>query len=81
VCFDFVDVEGVCSLGYDPRPTPSLLRVGMKLSDPDLLKTAEPLIYIIIYPVRLSIHEDVTSQGVNPPLQLLLPLNLTIDCK
>jgi hypothetical protein len=33
------------SLGYDPRPTPSLLRVGMKLSDPDLLKTAEPLIY------------------------------------
>jgi hypothetical protein len=23
---------GVCSLGYDPRPTPSLLRVGTKLS-------------------------------------------------
>jgi hypothetical protein len=37
--------EGVCSLSYDPRPTPYLLRVGMKLSDPDLLKTAEPLIY------------------------------------
>jgi hypothetical protein len=36
---------GVCSLGYDPRPTPSLLRVGMKLSDPDLLQTAEPLLY------------------------------------
>jgi hypothetical protein len=36
------------SLGYDPRPMPSLLRVGMKLSDPDLLKTAEPLIYIFI---------------------------------
>jgi hypothetical protein len=34
---------GVRSLGYDPRPTPSLLCVGMKLSDPDLLKTAEPL--------------------------------------
>jgi hypothetical protein len=41
-------MEGVCSLGYDPRPTPSLLHVGMKLSDPDLLKTAEPLIIIII---------------------------------
>jgi hypothetical protein len=38
--------EGVYSLGYDPRPTPSLLLVGMKLSDPDLLKTAEPLIII-----------------------------------
>jgi hypothetical protein len=25
----------------------SLLRVGMKLSDPDLLKTAEPLIYML----------------------------------
>jgi hypothetical protein len=37
----------VCSLGYDPRPTPSLLRVGMKLSDQYLLKTAEPLIIII----------------------------------
>jgi hypothetical protein len=29
---------GVCSLGYDPHPTPSLLRVGMKLLD--LLQTA-----------------------------------------
>jgi hypothetical protein len=36
----------LCSLGYDPRPTPSLLRVGMKLSDPDLLKTAKRLIII-----------------------------------
>jgi hypothetical protein len=36
--------EGVCSLGYDPRPTPSLLRVGIKLSDPGRLKTDEPLI-------------------------------------
>jgi len=35
---------GVCSLGYDPRPTPPLLRVGMKLLDPDLLQTAELLI-------------------------------------
>jgi hypothetical protein len=35
---------GGLSLGYDPRPTPSLLRVGMKLSDQYLLKTAEPLI-------------------------------------
>jgi hypothetical protein len=33
-------------IGFDPRPTPSLLRVGMKLSDPDLLQTAEPLLYI-----------------------------------
>jgi hypothetical protein len=32
----------------------------------------------IIYSVRLSVHEDVTPQGVNPPLQLLLPLNLTV---
>jgi hypothetical protein len=32
----------------------------------------------IIYSVRLSVHEDVTPRGVNPPLQLLLPLNLTI---
>jgi hypothetical protein len=32
----------------------------------------------IIYSVRLSVHEDVATQGVNPPLQLLLPLNLTI---
>jgi hypothetical protein len=32
----------------------------------------------ITYPVRLSVHEDVTPRGVNPPLQLLLPLNLTI---
>jgi hypothetical protein len=32
--------EGVCSLGYDPRPKLSLLRVGMmKLLDQDLLKT------------------------------------------
>jgi hypothetical protein len=37
-----------CITNYDPRPTPSLLRVGMKLSDPDLLKTAEPLIYILL---------------------------------
>jgi hypothetical protein len=33
----------------DPRPTPSLLRVGMKLSDPDLLQTAEPLLYIYVW--------------------------------
>jgi hypothetical protein len=26
----------------------------------------------------LSVHEDVNPRGVNPPLQLLLPLNLTI---
>jgi hypothetical protein len=39
----------------------------------------EPLIYIM-YSVRLSVHEDVTPQGVNPPLQLLLPLNLTFVC-
>jgi hypothetical protein len=26
--------------------SPSLLRVGMKLSDPDLLQTAEPFLYI-----------------------------------
>jgi hypothetical protein len=32
----------------------------------------------VIYSVRLSVHEDVTPRGVNPPLQLLLPLNLTI---
>jgi hypothetical protein len=32
----------------------------------------------IIHSVRLSVHEDVTPRGVNPPLQLLLPLNLTI---
>jgi hypothetical protein len=32
----------------------------------------------IIYSVRLSVHEDVTPQGVIPPLQLLLPLNLTL---
>jgi hypothetical protein len=32
----------------------------------------------IIYSVHLSVHEDVTPRGVNPPLQLLLPLNLTI---
>jgi hypothetical protein len=29
--------------------SPSLLRDGMKLSDPDLLKTAEPLIIIFMY--------------------------------
>jgi hypothetical protein len=34
--------------------------------------------FFIYYPVRLSVPEDVTPQGVNPPLQLLLPLNLTI---
>jgi hypothetical protein len=28
--------------------SPSLLRVGMKLSDPDLLQTAEPFYIIII---------------------------------
>jgi hypothetical protein len=30
----------------------------------------------IIYSVRLSVHEDVTPRGVNPPLQLLLPLEM-----
>jgi hypothetical protein len=30
---------------------------------------------ILIYSVRLSVHEDVTPQGVNLPLQLLLSLN------
>jgi hypothetical protein len=30
-------------------------------------------------PFFLSVHEDVTPRGVNPPLQLLLPLNLNID--
>jgi hypothetical protein len=28
-----------------------------------------------MYSVRLSVHEDVTPRGVNPPLQLILPLN------
>jgi hypothetical protein len=32
----------------------------------------------IIYSVPLSVHEDVTPRGVKPPLQLLLPLNLTL---
>jgi hypothetical protein len=32
----------------------------------------------LIDSVRLSVHEDVTPRGVNPPLQLFLPLNLTI---
>jgi hypothetical protein len=31
-----------------------------------------------LIPFVLSVHEDVTPRGVNPPLQLLLPLNLTI---
>jgi hypothetical protein len=50
--------EGVCSLGsgYDPRPKLSLLRVGMKLSDQDLLKTAEPLI-IILRAEQLNAHQ------------------------
>jgi hypothetical protein len=36
------------------------------------------MLYCIIYSIRLSVHENVTPRGVNPPLQLLLPLNLTI---
>jgi hypothetical protein len=32
----------------------------------------------IIYSARLSVHEDVTPRGVNPPLELLLPLKLTL---
>jgi hypothetical protein len=49
-------------LYYDPRPTPSLLCVGMKLSDPDLLKTAEPLIIITMHvPPSAKSHCQVVS--------------------
>jgi hypothetical protein len=63
------------------RQTPARVpycNIDMGTFPPDQCGIA-PLIRISTpFRVRLSVHEDVTPRGVNPPLQLLLPLNLTI---
>jgi hypothetical protein len=58
---------------FNPEP----MGVASSPSFRDAATAHRPNCYIN-YSVHLSVHEDVTPRGVNPPLQFLLPLNLTI---